>query len=413
MACTGCVARFLQPLAFAAVTTVLAACGGGDDAYSGPIWVETDVAVVDVDADGQADVATLAMLMGGGRKGYLRVYRQAGVEVFGSPVETVFGTYPWRFSIGDLNGDDKPDVVAADVDASTTWLLTQDPARPAQFTAAQAIFSGVKSYGAVIADLNHDGRADVAIGGPIASVRLRLRDPTFRDGFGPEVSIPLPGSAYEFAAGDVDGDGLVDLLMWVYTASSDYTPRGGLLVLFQQPDGSFVASGVLAPQTGVNIDRLAIADANGDGRRDLIAYLTPWSTDYRAGLLVVLQTGPRLFGNSVYTSLGAIQGIDDAAFSDLNGDGLPDVVVAGFWPESGGPLRAPNFRSRATLMFNNGSGGFVLSATADMPIAASRVAGGDLNGDGRNDIVLIGDGTCVVMYQSETAGVFRAPRTLP
>jgi hypothetical protein len=183
--------------------------------------------------------------------------------------------------------------------------------------------------------------------------------------------------------------------------------------LFQQPDGSFVASGVLGPQTGVNIERLAIADANGDGRRDLLAYLTPSSTDYGAGLVVVPQIGPRLFGTSVYTPLGAIQGIDDAAFSDLNGDGLADVVVAGFWPESGGPLRAPNVRSRANLMFNNGSGGFVLSATADMPIVVGRVSGGDVNGDGRNDIVLSGDEACVVMFQSETAGVFRAPRTLP
>jgi len=55
----------------------------------------------------------------------------------------------------------------------------------------------------------------------------------------------------------------------------------------------------------------------------------------------------------------------------------------------------------------------VLSATADMPIVVGRVASGDVNGDGRNDIVLSGDEACVVLYQSEAAGVFRAPRTLP
>lgn len=413
MARAGFVFRFLGPCAVAAFITSLAACGGGDGAYSGPVWVETDIAVADIDADGRADVTTLAMLMGGGRKGYLRVYRQTGPEVFGPPVETVFGTYPWRFSVGDLNGDNRPDVVAADVDAGTTWLLTQDPARPAQFAAAQGLFSGGYNNDAVIADLNHDGLTDVAISGPKSSVRLRLQKATSRGSFGPEVSISLPGGVSQLAAGDVDGDGRADLLTWVYTSGSDYMPRGGLAVLFQQPDGSFVVSGVLGPQIGVNIERLAIADADGDGRRDLLAYLTPWSTDYGAGLLVVPQIAPRLFGTPVYTPLGAIQGIDDAAFSDLNGDGLPDVVVAGFWPESGGPLRAPNVRSRANLMFNNGSGGFVLSATADMPIVVGRVASGDVNGDGRNDIVLSGDEACVVLYQSEAAGVFRAPRTLP
>lgn len=78
----GFVSRLLGPCAVAAWVTMLAGCGG-DGAYSGPIWVETDIAVVDIDADGRADVATLAMLMGGGRKGYLRVYRQTGAEVFG------------------------------------------------------------------------------------------------------------------------------------------------------------------------------------------------------------------------------------------------------------------------------------------------------------------------------------------
>ena len=413
MGATSFVSRLLGPCAVAVLLTLVAGCGGGDGAYAGPVWVDTDIAVADIDADGRADVATLAMLMGGGRKGYLRVYRQTGAEAFGPPVDTVFGTYPWRFSVGDLDGDNRPDSVAADADAGTTWLLMQDPARPAQFAAAQPLFSGGYNDDAVIADLNHDGLPDVAVSGPRSTVRLRLQDPTSRGSFGPEVSISLPGSASQLAAGDIDGDGRADLLTWVYTSGSDYTPRAGLAVLFQQADGSFVVSGVLGQQTGLNIERLAIADANGDGRRDLLAYLRPWSVDYRAGVLVIPRVGPRLFGNAIYTPLGGIQGIDDAAFSDLNGDGLPDVVVAGFWPESGGPLRPPNFRARANLMFNDGSGRFVRSATADMPIAVSRVAGGDLNGDGRNDVVLSGDGSCVVMYQSETAGVFGAPRNLP
>lgn len=405
--------RFGSILGVLVCAALAGACDGGGGSL-GPLWVETDVIVADVDGDGRADVLTLAMMSDGGyREGHLLVYRQAAPGAFAAPTTTIVGAYPWRLALGDIDRDGRQDAVVAD--SGTIWVLMQDAARPGAFLTPQVVASGGNSV--VIADLDGDGALDVAASGGSSAVNaivVRYQDRAVRGAFGPPVTIAVPGAVWGLTAGDVDGDGLTDLLAAVYTDTGGiHEPiAGGLVVLFQRPGDGFIASDVLAPQTGLNTERLAIADANRDGRPDLLASLSPSSQDYPARLVVVPQTAARGFGAPVYTSLAGLWGNLDAVFADLNGDGVVDAALAGFWPESGGPLAAPNVRSRANLLLNNGSGAFALSAQVEMPVAVSRLTAGDVDGDGRNDIVLYGDAQCLVMLQSAMAGSFLAPRVL-
>lgn len=396
---------------FAAVLMFLGSCGGGGGP-SGPLWVETDIKVVDIDGDGRADVLTLSMRSEGYRQdqGHLTLYRQIAPGTFAAPQTTLVGGYLWQMAVADINGDGAPDVVITDVDGYVTWLLLHDATNRGQFLAPQALLTGVSNSSVVIADLNNDGAPDVAIPRSASTgqaITVRFQDPVQRGTFGPPAVIPLPAIPSQLAASDVDGDGRTDLLAYSYTTlGGDSDPVAGLVVLFQQANGQFVDSGVLGSQVGLNSGRVAIADANGDGRPDLLAFLTPWKAGFKAQAVVVPQIGPRQFGPPIVTSLAAAPGIDDAVFADLTARGTVDGAVAGFWPESGGPYAGPDIKSGANLLYNNGGGAFAVSATIDMPIAVSRLTAGDLNGDRRSDLVLYGDSRVMVMYQSTTPGVF-------
>lgn len=389
----------------------------------GPLWVETDVLVADVDGDGRNDVVTVAMVQAAGygsNEGRFFVYLQTGTPgVFAAPVSYSVGRYPWHAALADLDGDARPDLVIADPGAETVWLLLQDPAHPGQFLTPVPLITGVNAYTAAVGDLNADGAPDVAADeGRCSSTRILIRyqDPVIRGTFGAPSELALPHIPTEIAAGDIDGDGLDDLLVTVKGAC----PSGfglwsaGYIVAYQKPGGGFDISVPLPmEQSAYNVYRLSIADLNADGKRDFFAFESPGVPGYSRRLGSVLQAAaPRTFAMPVYTSLASVWGEDDAALSDLNQDSFPDVALAGFWPVPGGPFAAPIIRSRVNLMLNNGLGAFNLSASHEIPFAVSRLGAGDLNGDGANDLVLLGDDAqALVMFQS-SPGLFQAPRPL-
>jgi hypothetical protein len=73
-------------------------------------------------------------------------------------------------------------------------------------------------------------------------------------------------------------------------------------------------------------------------------------------------------------------------FADLDGDGRPDAGVAGFFPE-GSPSVV---HARLNRFTQSGAGAFALVSSSELSIDASRVTAGDVDGDGRNETVLLG-----------------------
>jgi hypothetical protein len=143
----------------------------------------------------------------------------------------------------------------------------------------------------------------------------------------------------------------------------------------------------------------SIADLNGDGANDLVLALAD------GGLAVALGAGNGSFGPFV-TSPGP----DDlyGRIADVDGDGLPDFVGTGF--TYFGPDTSVVF-----VAFGNGNAGWSATFQVGTAAIAQENAVGDLDGDGRADLVVALSDTTVAVYRANAnrtmtlVGVYDTP----
>ncbi|MFO1402076.1 MAG: VCBS repeat-containing protein [Steroidobacteraceae bacterium] len=404
----------------AAIPLALGACGGGSggsggDAWLFPLWVPTDIVVVDLDGDGRADVLTCAQYAASStqREGLARRAPPAGRRRFrrgrdARKSAATRGAWPSPMSTATVR-----DVVLADVEDDAVYWLRQDGANPGHFLAPASIATGVHPYDVVVADFTADGVADVAIADSQAgSQRLVLlpQEPAARGQFAAPRDVPLPGATTALDASDLDGDARTDLAAGFVVKATVTDFDTSLATLPQQGGGGLGAAQVLASAHALNLRRLRIADHDGDGRPDLVAFLGASDDSTVSEILAVLRLpggGTRV----IATPLAGVQGIDDAAFADFDGDGRLDAAVAGFYPE-GSPSTV---KARLNLFRQDPAGAEVLATSISMPAAVSRIASGDVDGDGRVDLVLLADQDQVLWVRQSPAqpGTFLAPQALP
>ena len=391
--------------------------GGGDDSWLFPLWVTTDIVVADIDEDGRNDILTLARLSKSmsDHEGHLNIYHQIASGTF-SEEDYTLGEYPWQIAAEHLDDDGLKDLLVTDVDLNEVWLLLHNSFNNEMFLPPQQVASGLKAYNAAIADFNNDKTLDIAlVDNRTGSKRIVMlyQDPSQPGTFLPE-ELKLTGTSDNITTGDLDGDGLADLLAWIYLEPTGYIPNGVLAISLQKLDGTEYTLGPFkteASQTGLNAKNLVIADYDDDGANDLFVFFTPFSEDYHAKFTVILQD-PELgtFLPPIDTSLENIRGIDDAVVADLNADGKPDFAVVGFFPE-GSPSVV---YCHLNVFLQSGGGTFGLSDVYEIPISASRVAAGDIDGDGLNDLVVLGaENEVLILLQSKTKnGTFDSPKPL-
>jgi hypothetical protein len=334
--------------------------------YAEPVQFELSsaqavaVSAGDFNGDGKPDLVFLTV---GGDVVILFTDGRGG---FGDPAIIVVGSPAGQLLVADFDGDGRPDVAVTHGDQVT---VLYDPS-PAGAEAVVLAAVGATALAMTSGDFDGDARPDLAIATPHGfSVLLNGGGRSLRGFVAYDEGTEKP---LTIAAGDLNGDGLTDLVL----AAQNFLLPGTVNVWYGDGNGGFLAGprltpgGVYAPG-GSPIDA-EVADLNGDGRADVVV-LEPslWS------MIVLLQTPDGGLAEQPPVPAGA--GARLAVPADLQSDGITDVSLLA---EGIGEI------DTITILPGIGGGAFDPPPAFPAPEGLASLAVADFDGDGNPDLAL-------------------------
>ncbi len=416
------------------VTCFLSDGAGGFQATTSPVTTSFDeipfaLAAGDFDLDGDDDLAAMvytenpgpgwvAPLIADGVGGFVPSGQQIGV-----------GALPRDVVAGDFDRDGTTDVAVSNNGSGTLSILIGDSL--GSFFASSSVPTSTVPYTLVAADFDGDTNLDLAVGRS-ATTGAPIVPVHFGDGLGGFSSaqiVPTTTSFLVLAAGDLNGDGAIDLVGG-YARPSTLVGNG---------TGGFVAT---AASFLPNTSSVAVADLDGDGDEDvllgrqprlnvvlgdgsgslsgqLVTYLDSGGTwiesgdfdgDGRLDLAVDATRQVQIRrgeGIGTFTTvLGQATDVDPVAgaLADLNNDGALDVATAnlelnGFGPDVAG----------LSVLLGDGAGALGPATNVALSQSPSSIAAGDIDGDGAADLVVpLYSSNQVARYFGSGAGAIAA-----
>jgi hypothetical protein len=311
----------------------------------------------DVTGDGLLDIVVANTPPGtSGQPGSVNVFRNTGGHSFTLAARLTTTQGPTSAALGDMNRDGALDIVTSNMVAGTVSVFLN---QGGSFGASTDVAAGSGPGSVVVADFDADGAPDVAV-----STQFGIRI-LYNGGNGTSFSsvdyatgeIAALGLPHALAAGDMNYDGLPDLARAQQNPGIFTPDYPALATLINQGGRDFSVSTVALSAYPTFV---SMADITGGGT------LQP---------LVGLQNATVLAGSGTYA---ASANPESGTYADMNGDRLPDLVVA----SDGGILSV--FLATSLGVFGPRLD-YVM--TGDTALAAA-----DLDNDGRPDIASGGSG---------------------
>jgi len=326
------------------------------------------VAIGDVNGDGRNDVVMTTSWYDDPDNDYkVFVFLQNTSGQLASPVKYSTGeTYltPETVDIGDVNNDGRNDVVVGNSgsmgDVGSIEVFLQDSSGGLN---SGISYSTVNSYKIRIADLNNDGLLDVVgVGWGTNSVDVFLQNKSGTLNSPITYSV-THGGWEDLEVGDVNNDRLTDIIV-----TSIYDNTIGVLI---QKNGTFNTAVYYEITEDSTLQGIGVGDVNGDNLEDIVV-----TYGEKIGIFPQNTSGTldSLINYSSYENPEPVE------VADVTSDGKKDIIVAhGGWYSLG--------------VYRQRDGGDLLPEELyTIPYASNYnshgLAVGDINGDGKNDVVI-------------------------
>ncbi|MCB0728947.1 MAG: VCBS repeat-containing protein, partial [Ignavibacteriae bacterium] len=278
----------------------------------------------DIDGDGRPD-----MIVTNSGDTSVSVFRNTstfGNISFAAKIDFPAGGSPWSVSIGDINGDGKPDLVVANrVSWTVSVIRNTSTSGNISFLPKVDFGTGQSPYSVSIGDLDNDGKPDLAVANSASNTASVFKNTSTSGGvsFAGKVDFNTGGSPVSISIGDIDGDGKPDLAV-ANNSSNNASVLRNVTAPGVINSGSFAAKVDFAAGGAPQI--VSIGDIDGDGKPDLaIANFTgntvsvlrnssvPGTVNFAAK--VDYPTG----GQASYVSI-----------CDIDGDSKPEVTATNY-----------------------------------------------------------------------------------
>ncbi|MEP6820385.1 MAG: VCBS repeat-containing protein [bacterium] len=280
-------------------------------------------------------------------------------------------------ALADLDGDGDLDLVVGN-DAPDEKVIYFNDGK-GHFTLA-ATFGDARwpTRNVTVVDLNGDGRPDIVVANrsenkPGANY-VCLND---RRGHFPSCRAFSTESATTIAAGDIDGDGLADLVV-------PHRDGGQSCIYINDGKGGFTEKHPFGP-ANAETRAIALGDLNGDGKLDIVI-----GDQARGGAFIYFNLGGVKFSDPM-PIVGKADSVYSIAIADMNGDGYADIVLGNQLAPGAVLINDRTGRKFTRIGFGDGQG------------TVYGLALGDVNGDGSPDIVAARSDAPSMLYLNSLA----------